>query len=218
MRAMRGSFATTVLFTLAASVAGLAAARPAAAQDLEPPRPRQGYYMALGLYGAATAAHENGNALGPWFGYGNAFRLGQLVTRRLGLGISVESGRTWGQGQQSTISALGVEANWALWRNLAVRGGIGIGFLLLHDPNNPGESSTRGVTGSWYSLGFGYDFFPIKKRLSGGFSLTPTVQARLVPGTDTSGFIAFFGLELGYWMGLPRNQLELPPSEAFKRR
>jgi len=205
---------------LALLVAGVAfaRARPAAAQELEPPRPRQGYYVSLGLHGMTSQVSEKGESLGPWTGFGGTFRFGQLVTRRFGLGLSVEDGRTSGEGQKASIGALGLEASWELIRNLAVRGGVGIGFVNLHNPKDPDESPTRGVTGSWYSLGVAYDFFPSKKRLTGGPSITPTVQARFVPGGDTSAFVAYFGVELGWWTGLPKNQLELPESEAYKKK
>jgi hypothetical protein len=206
------------LALLAAGALAVARARPAAAQELEPPRSRQGYYVSLGLYGMVSQVSEKGDSLGPWTGFGGAFRFGQLVTRRFGLGLSIEEGRTKGDGQTAGIGALGLEANWELLQNLAVRGGVGLGFVNLHNPADVNESATRGVTGSWYSLGVAYDWFPSKKRLSGGFSVTPTVQARYVPGGDTSGFVAYFGVELGWWTGLARNQLELPESEAYKKR
>src|SRR3954454_24976504 len=95
------------LFALAASVLLLAAAsRPAHAQDLEPPRPRQGYYIAVGIYGAATQAFEKGDTLGPWTGRGFALRAGQLITRRFSLGLAIESGSTKGDGQTATATAL----------------------------------------------------------------------------------------------------------------
>lgn len=201
---------------LVSALLSLLAARPARALDLEPPRARQGYYFSLGIYGAATEAREKGDSLGPWFGRGGSLRVGQLVTRRLGIGLSLESGSTSGSGQKASLTALGLEGSWAIWRNLALRGGVGIGFMRLQNPADPTESSTRGAGGSWYSLGVSYDWFPAHHRLTGGFSITPTVQARFVPGSDTDGFITFFGVELGYWTGLPRNQLELPPSEAWR--
>jgi hypothetical protein len=192
--------------------------RRAAAQDLEPPRPRQGYYVSLDLYGVSTLAHENGAWLGPWVGAGGGVRVGQLVTRRFGLGLAFEDGAAWGNGQKASVIGLGVEASFAVAGNLAVRGGVGIGILRLHDPSDPFESSTRGVTGSWFAAGVSYDLFIKRKRLSGGLALTPSVQLRAVPGDSTYGFYTMVGVEVTYWTGLPRNQLELPPSEAWKKR
>jgi hypothetical protein len=216
MRKTSHTVVALALATAAAAVTFTVDIAPARAQQLEAPRARQGYYVTLGIYGATTEAREKGDSLGPWAGSGGSLRVGQLVTSRFGLGLSLESGGTKGAGQQASLSALGLEASWVIRGNLAARGGIGIGFIRLHDPSNPTESSTRGVAGSWYSLGLSYDWFPSKKRLSGGFSIAPTVQARLLPGSDTTGFVTFFGVDLGYWTGLPKNQLDLPPAEAWR--
>ena len=51
-----------------------------------------------------------------------------------------------------------------------------------------------------------------------GFAITPVVQARFIPGEDIKSALALFGVELGWWSGLPRNQLELPDSEAYRPR
>jgi hypothetical protein len=193
-------------------------ARRAQAQELEEPRHRQGYYLSFGLYGAATQATEKGNSLGPWIGYGLAWRAGQLVTRRLSLGIAVESASTSGDGQRGTATALALEAGFAVHGNLALRGGFGVGFLQLKNPNDPTESSTRGAAGAWFALGASYDLFVGQKRLTGGLAVTPVVEARFLPGSDTRGIVMFIGFDLSYWTGLPLNQLTLPPSEAWRTR
>jgi len=96
---MRRNLIRTVgLVLLAAGASLCAGAHPVAAQELEPPRPRQGYYVSLGLYGMMSQAWEKGSTLGPWGGFGGSFRFGQLVTRRFGLGLSVENGGTSGGG------------------------------------------------------------------------------------------------------------------------
>jgi hypothetical protein len=206
-------------------VAGLLASQAVAprvaraqAMDLEPPRRRQGYYLSFGLYGAATQAFEKGDSLGPWVGYGQALRAGQLVTRRLSLGIAIEGAATRGDGQKASSTALALEAGFVIVGNLALRGGGGVGFLQLKNPKDPTESSTRGAGGSYFSLGASYDLFIGQKRLTGGLALTPVVEARYIPGNDTTGLIMFVGLDLTYWTGLPLNQLDLPPSEAWRVR
>ena len=209
---------TVVAFALVVSTLLAVGARAAHAQDVEPPRQRQGYYMSLGIYAAATQSYEKGNTLGPWAGYGTALRIGQLVTRRFSLGLGIETLATKGDGQTATASALAIEAGFALVGNLAVRGNVGVGFLQLKNPNDPTESSTRGAGGSWFGLGIAYDKFVGQKHLTGGLALTPVLEARFVPGTDTKGFIAFLGVDLTYWTGLPLNQLALPPSEAWRAR
>jgi hypothetical protein len=193
-------------------------ARPAQAQELEEPHSRQGYYLSFGLYGAATQAIEKGNSLGPWIGYGLAWRAGQLITRRFSMGIAVESAATKGGGQSGTATAVALEAGFAVHGNLALRGGTGVGFLRLKNPNDPTESAARGAAGSWFALGASYDLFVGQKRLTGGLAVTPVVEARYLPGSDTKGIVMFIGFDLTYWMGLPANQLTLPPSEAWRTR
>jgi len=92
------------LLALCASTLLAIVSRPAQAQELEEPRRRQGYYLSLGLYGAATQAIEKGNSLGPWIGYGQALRAGQLITRRFSMGLAIESAATKGDGQRGTVA------------------------------------------------------------------------------------------------------------------
>ena len=215
-----GAGAATVRVALVVATLLALAPRGARAQavDLEPPRQRQGYYLSFGLYGAATQAFEKGDSLGPWFGYGQALRAGQLITRRLSLGIAIEGASTRGDGQKGSSTALALEAGFAIAGNLALRGGAGVGFMQLKNPNDPTESSLRGAGGSYFALGASYDLFLGHGRLTGGWALTPVVQARYIPGSDTTGLIMFVGLDLVYWTGLPLNQLDLPPSEAWRTR
>lgn len=203
-------------------VAALLALAPRAARaqavDLEPPRRRQGYYLSFGLYGAAQQAFEKGDSLGPWVGYGYALRAGQLITRRFSLGFAIEASATRGDGQKGSSTALALEAGFAIAGNLALRGGVGVGFMQLKNPNDPMESALRGAGGSYFALGASYDLFVGQKRLTGGLALTPVVQARYIPGSDTTGIIMFVGVDLSYWTGLPLNQLDLPPGEAWRVR
>src|SRR5260370_31555045 len=171
---MRVRWAAAVALALLAIAAG----GRAGAQELEAPRPRQGYYASLGVFGLATETRENGAWLGPWDGVNGAVRVGQLVTRRFGLGMTVELGRAAGEGQTATVIGIGPEASVAVAGNLALRGGIGLGIVRLHDPGDPFESSTRGVTGARFALGASYDLFLTRKERSGGLALTPSVQLR----------------------------------------
>jgi hypothetical protein len=214
----RRGIARAALCGLAAAAVLAGGARPAQAQVLEKPEHRQGYYLSFGIYGAGTQAFEKGDTLGPWVGYGIGLRVGQLITRRFSLGLGIETAATRGGGQRGSVSALALEAGFALAGNLALRGGAGIGFLQLKNPSDPTESSTRGAAGSYFALGASYDLFVGQKRLSGGLALTPVVEARLIPGGDTSGLIMFVGFDLSYWTGLPTNQLDLPPGEAWRVR
>jgi hypothetical protein len=205
------ALAGIVAVTAAFGVGGVALG-----QVLEPPRSRQGYYFALGYQLALTHPTEDGESWGVWPGGNLSLRFGQLITRRFGMGLQINSGSTKGQGQQAAAGGLELEGQWELARNLAVHGGVGIDVVSLSTVNGSDKKS-RGTVGSGYSLGLGYDWF-FGQRLTGGWAATPTVTARFVPGTTASAFIGLVGVQISYWTGLPRNQLELPPGEAFRRQ
>ncbi len=223
---MRRPAIATVLFslhalrrlpTLAAAALALAilcgTARPARAQALEPPRPRQGYYLAFGPHFTLDKNWEDGRDWGLWTGYDLTFRVGQMVTRRFALGLQIHFGGAGGQGQQAGLFGLAVEAQWELVRHLAMRGGVGLDSVSIATVAG-GDDSARGTVGSGYLLGLSYDWF-FTRRSTGGWAVTPIVQARFVPG-DTHTLVGSVGVEITHWTGLPRNQLDLPPSEAFK--
>jgi hypothetical protein len=206
--------AATAGITLAVVLA--AAPSPAAAADLlEPPRPRQGYYFALGYSFALNKNWEGDKTWGVWPGTELKIRMGQLVTRRFGLGLQIHTGGAAGQGQQSAFGGLTMEGQFEVAHNLAVYGGIGVDVVSLTSQHME-DKTTRGAVGSGYYLGTSYDWF-FTKRLTGGWAVAPTIEARLVPGTTATGFIAVVGVQIVYWTGLPKNQLDLPPGEAFKR-
>jgi hypothetical protein len=187
--------------------------RPARAQALEPPRPRQGYYLAIGPHFALNKNWEDGRDWSVWTGYDLTFRVGQMVTRRFGLGLQIHFGGAGGQGQQAGLFGLAVEGQWELARHLAVRGGVGLDTVSIATVGG-GDDSARGTVGSGYLLGLSYDWF-FTRRSTGGWALTPVAQARLVPG-NTYALVGTVGVEISFWTGLPRNQLDLPPAEAFK--
>ena len=68
------------------------ARRRAAGDLLELPRHRQGYYLALGNYALVTQTWEDGDSLGTWVGTGLTIRMGQMMTRRFGLGLQIDFG------------------------------------------------------------------------------------------------------------------------------
>jgi len=200
----------TVVFTALAFLDGTSA--PAQAQTLETPRARQGYYLALGPHFALNQNREKGHEWGVWAGYDVTLRAGQMLTRRLGIGVQIHYGSARGEGQRATLFGLNMEGQWELAPNFALRGGLGLDTVGLATVGATDEAS-RGTLGAGYFLGLSYDWFFTHRR-SGGWALTPVVQARLVPG-DTRGLIGTIGVEITYWTGLPRHQLDLPPGEAF---
>jgi hypothetical protein len=149
-------------------------------------------------------------------GLGNSIRLGQLITRRFGLGLQIDTGSSKSKHVQSTLFNLGLELHWELLPNLVTHGGIGLGVSSVKDDRDP-DAGLRGAFGTAYALGLSYDWFPNKARASGGWAISPRVMARFIPGGDINAVAMLAGLELSYWTGLPRNQLELSDADAYKK-
>jgi hypothetical protein len=221
---MRRLASQTVVAVMLAAV-GLAAgrARPAFAQEgngndsrslLEQPRARQGYWIGFGLYGIGSNYIENGHDHGIYKGYGYTLRIGQLITERLGLGLLYESaGSLLGMMKKGNdkggLGGLILEGDATIWRNLSVHGGFGIGYVYTRD-NTALDTSLRGGAGSYMTLGLMYDFFPWRKRLTGGWSITPTVDFRVMPDGNIHTYTLLAGVQIIRWSGLPNNMLILP--------
>jgi hypothetical protein len=209
------------LTVLAGALLGIAA-RPARAADgvapviLEPPRHRQGYYLSFGQQALFTNNWDHGDSLGTWVGTGTTLRMGQLLTRRFGLGLQIDFGGAKNGPESATTFGLSMAAQWELVRHLAVHGGVGLGVVSLSDSRDP-DAPLRGAVGAGYFLGASYDWFPWKRRLTGGLAFAPMAQARLIPGETVTSVIFLTGVEITWWTGLPRNQLDLPVSEAYKK-
>jgi hypothetical protein len=205
--------------TTAVAAAALAFATPdfAFSQDLEPPRSRQGYYLGLGLLGAVDHNRDHGQGLGAWPGWGIGFGVGQLVTRRFGLGFMVDGGATASGSQRASLGKFGVEAQWELARHLAVRGGVGLGFASLTDTGDE-DAKARATVGAGYTLGLSYDWFLTRDGRSGGWALSPQLLGRLVPGSTLTAAVLMAGFGLTWWTGRPANQLELPAGQGYARK
>ena len=199
-----------LLFSLAALlVLAASAARPAHAQTLEQPRARQGYWIGNGFFGVAPHLTEEGKNLGFYTGYGFTFRIGQLLTERLGLGLQVDMGTISKGSDKGGLGGLILEGSARLWRNLSAHTGLGIGYVDVTD-NNSVDKTLRGGAGSYYLLGASYDLFPLPKLLTGGWALTPTVDLRIMPDGNIHTYTFFAGLQILWWSGLSRNMLILP--------
>ena len=194
-----------------AALVGLAGsgARPAHAQTLETPRARQGYWIGVGLVDVAAHLNEEGKNRGFYSGSVFSLRIGQLLTERLGLGLLVELGGVKKGSDQGGIEGLSLEGSATLWRGLSAHTGVGLGVVYVTDQNAL-DKTMRGGYGSNYLAGLSYDFFPWRKRLTGGWALTPTVDFHAMPDGNIHAYSVFFGLQVVWWSGLPRQMLLLP--------
>ncbi|MBN2575519.1 MAG: hypothetical protein JXP73_13225 [Deltaproteobacteria bacterium] len=195
---------------------GLSAARADDASDghplLEEPRSRQGYWIGFGATGIAAQLWENGKDRGIYGGWTGTFRIGQLITKRLGLGLLVEyfdyAGGISKGSDAGTTGGITIEGSCLLWRDLSVHTGFGIGYVLVKDPNAI-DDSYRGGGGSYLLLGASYDIFPLKKKLTGGWALTPIVDLHVMPQGNIKFMSLMAGLQITWWSGLPDNMLRL---------
>jgi len=201
-----------------AALGGLALAGEgrARAQAIEAPAAHQGYYVGFGYHVGAVKVWEDNYTYGVWSGGEFSLRFGQLVTRRLGLGLQFHFGSAKGDGQTASLFGMELEGQWELVRNLVIHAGTGVDTISIR-ADGVKNASLRGTAGAGYILGLDYSWF-FTHRLTGGWAVTPRIEARFVPGDTASAFVGTLGVELAWWSGLPRNQLELPPSEAFKKQ
>jgi hypothetical protein len=180
---------------------------------LEEPRQRQGYWIGFGPTGIAAQLSENGKDRGIYTGFTGTFRIGQLITKRLGLGLMVEylmGYERLGKGSdKGSIGGLTLEGSCQLWRNLSAHTGFGIGYVMAKNPNAL-DDSLRGGGGSYLLLGASYDIFPFQKKLTGGWALTPTVDLHIMPDGNITFVAVMAGVQLMWWSGLSDNMLNLP--------
>ena len=193
----------------------LALSGVARAQDLEAPRSRQGYYIGGGLHLSLQHNRDDDGSLGNFRGSAMAFRMGQLLTERFGLGFALDIGGGTHDDDTSSTIGLGLAGQMVLAGNLALHAGLGLGVVSITEKVGD-EEELRGTYGSAYTLGLTYDWF-IRPCWTGGIALTPTLQLRALPGDPIDSYTMMFGLEITRWTGLPRNQLDLPPDQAFRR-
>jgi hypothetical protein len=181
---------------------------PVQAQNLEEPRARQGYWIGLGPMGAGAQLVEKGKLIGVYPGGGLTLRLGQMLTRRLGLGLLLDYAYVQKNQDAGSLGGLAIEVNLNLWRDLSVHAGAGFGFVMLTDQNTE-EKALRGGAGSSLLAGLSYDFFPWRNRLTGGWAVAPTISFRAMPDGDIHSYAVFAGVQVIRWSGLPRKMLTL---------
>jgi hypothetical protein len=177
---------------------------------LEEPRSRQGYWIGFGASAVAAQLNEDGKNRGIYPGYTGTFRIGQLLTRRLGLGLLIEyTGGIQKGSDKGSIGGLTLEGSCLVWRDLSVHTGFGIGYVMVSD-SKALDTSLRGGGGAYLLLGASYDIFPFKKKLTGGWALTPVVDFHVSPDGNIKFLALLAGMQVTFWSGLSNNMLHLP--------
>lgn len=183
---------------------------------LEPPRPSQGHYVGLMLAGVTAMAWDDDRGYrAPSFGVVGNLRLGQSVTRWLDLGIVFSFGQTFGDPARSLkYGGLRVQAQLYPVSRVFVRTGFGFLSAKGQDPND--DAFVRRSFGSVLELGIGAHLFLSDRNESGGWVLSPVFSAEVGPDPGLTTLTLALGLELSWWSGLRRDQLDLPIDRAYE--
>ena len=126
-------------------------------------RHRQGYYLAICDDALVTQTWDEGRDLGTWVGTGLSIRMGQMMTKRFGLGLQIDFGGSAKGPEKASVTGLSMAAQWELLHNFAVHGGVGLGVIQLTDNRDP-DAGLRGAVGTGYFLGLSCDWFPFKRQ------------------------------------------------------
>ena len=191
----------------------VALAGSAGAQELEAPRARQGYWVAFGYGAEVTAASLKGDSL-TLTGAGGAIRLGQMLTPHFGLGVRIDFDGGKNDQYNGSGGGLMLEGQMNVWRQLNVHGGFGFAFASLQDPH-AADPVTNGGYGGAALVALSYDFF-FTHRTSGGWAVTPALTARVLSGGDVDALWMSLGVQISWWSGRPRNELDLPEGAAYR--
>ncbi len=189
---------------------------PPAASVLSKPSPHQGHFIALGLHAVGAFANDRDRGRrGPNLGEGYSLRVGERITDWLDLGLSIGVANIGGKNPW-TLGHFGIHAQYYPVEHWFVHGGFGFGAGGGDDPEDPAFS--RGRFGDSYHAGVGHNIYLGDKERSGGWILTPVMTGEYGRDNQFPTTSLSFGLEISYWTGIPRNQLELDFDKAYKPR
>lgn len=188
------------------------------------PKPRQGYYLAIGTRTAIININqEQAGNLGVLIGGGFNGRFGQMANEWIGFGLNFGflggSNDIWGGG--GGYLSIDLTLVPLIYKHLAVRGGVGLGGFGLsrRDPELEREDDPEGVLSAIYNLGLSYDAFPFwnEGESSGGLAFSTFVEGVMIPGDDLLIAGVMVGVEITWWTGFAKERLDLSIEDAFKK-
>jgi hypothetical protein len=196
----------------------LTAVGTANAQELSPPRPHQGYYIGLGAYGVAGAHHDRVDGwTGAMFGPGGSLRMGEALLPWLDLGIGFAASGIYDEQYVALVGHVSLEVQVRPVEPLFVRASVGFGFTDF-TRRESGVDKPLGRIGGSYGVAVGWDFYPAHDEGdSGGLAISPVVWFEAGPSDEFTTLAGGIGIEISWWTGLPREQLDLPVDEAFEK-
>lgn len=219
---MRGIIDIVILSLCACLAAPFARASAQASEKaptlLERPAPMQGYYLTVGLQGGLLYARDEGKSQQSLGGASLSLHLGQAVTTWMDLGVVLELGSVVAGDRSGGLVSFGFDWTIRPVRTLFFRVSPAIGFNQLSAVAR--SDNTANTFGTVVGLTMGYALFPFyKPKQSGGFAVSPVVHFSAVqPFNDSAAYWMLAGLEINWWSGLPREQLDVPLQEVFACR
>lgn len=210
---------TRRLETLAASAllaAALVAPERAAGQELVEPRARQGYYLTLAVHGVAAGVHDaEVGWRGPQLGPVGELRLGEAIADWLDLGVAFGVGAVYDDDYRLLVGHVSLEAQLRPVGPLFVRLAVGVGFTGI-ERRRADPPDLLGRFGDAYRVAAGWELTPFyDEGESGGFAVAPLVWFEAGPGAEFTALLGGVGLEITWWTGLAKNELDLPFDEAY---
>ena len=209
-------FIITVLLALTSGVGTLCAQDDIEEEViLEKPAARQGYWIGGGVSGASNInARKNEDDTGALTGYHVSFRMGELLTSTVGIGLQFGGGPVSNDRFSGGFGGVAMTASWAPWSHLAIHGGVGVGGFGARDSESE-DRELIGTGGGYYMAGASYDWFPFWDQSTGGFSFSPRFQVQYLPGNLLEAWVFTLGLETLWWSGLDKNKLDLDVESAY---
>ena len=183
---------------------------------LEKPKPAQGYYLSLGAYSVgAMAFDEQRDTRAPTLGPGFSLGYGQALTPWLELGLGIGYVQTVGEPVDTlSLFRMGLDSRWHFTERWFANAGFGVSAGQGEDPEDAGV--TRDRYGDVYHLGLGRNLYLSSANQSGGWVLSPVLNAEIGPERPITTAAVWLGLEVSWWTGLPKRQLDLPLDEAYE--
>jgi hypothetical protein len=192
----------------AVAIALLLFDRRACAQDLEDPAARQGYWIGVGYNQGGALIWEDGRKNGFYRGGGPfILRAGEQLSSRFGLGLVIEYAALERDQDKGGFGVVAMEGTYRIWRHLAANVGAGFGYGMLRDDATK-DKKLRGSAGAAILLGAGYDFFVWRRRTSGGWAVSPTIDVRYM-NEDFQVLACIASLKATYWTGRRPHQLRI---------
>lgn len=200
------------------------APEPAKSQDsgsadeaikLQKPFARQGEFFALGAHvGLATADDDDYGWRKPSMGPAFTLRLGEAIVDYADIGIEFGLGL---HGGEEKLTSGRIVAHGRLYplRDLFIQGGFGFGFAGGPDPED--DAFKRFRYGDVYVLGVGTNLYLGDENKSGGPVASPVMTLEVGPDRELTTAVLWLGVELSYFAGLRRTQLDLPIDDAYQR-